>query len=114
MKIIIQISFRNDTTIGAGAVVTKPMPWALCGGGSDEVRMVKSKKLCKGLLCWEKDVFLPRKTICIMYGNTKITTVKDPSRKLEEYLRWIGVKKYLSLRELCSDETEPTKEICVG
>ncbi len=49
-----------------------------------------------------------------MCGNTKIITVKNPSNNLEEYLRWIGVKKYLSLRELCSDETEPTKVICVG
>lgn len=44
--------------------------------------------------------------------KTKITTIKNPSRTLEEYLRWIGVQKYLSLRELCSDETESTKVIC--
>lgn len=46
-------------------------------------------------------------------SNTKITNIENPSRKLEEYLRWIGVQKYLSLRELCSDKTEPTKVIFV-
>jgi hypothetical protein len=44
---------------------------------------------------------------------TKVTTIKNPSRKLEEHVRWIGVQKYLWLEKLCSDETKATKVIHV-
>ena len=44
---------------------------------------------------------------------TKITTIKNPSRKLEEHVRKIGVQKYLWLERLCSDEVKPTKTIHV-
>ena len=46
-------------------------------------------------------------------SNSRTITIKNPSRKLEEQIRRIGVQKYLWLEELCSDETKPTKEIYV-
>lgn len=39
---------------------------------------------------------------------TEKMTIKNPSRKLEEAIRKIGVQKYLWLERLCSDETQPT------
>ena len=44
---------------------------------------------------------------------TEIITIKNPSRRLEEYLRNVGVKKYLWLQKLGSDEVQPTKTIYV-
>ncbi len=44
---------------------------------------------------------------------TKETTIKNPSKKLEEYLRKIGVRKYLWLEKLCSDEVPTNKTIFV-
>ena len=44
---------------------------------------------------------------------TEQITIKNPSRKLEEHLRWVGVQKYLWLKKLCSDEVKPTKIIHV-
>ena len=44
---------------------------------------------------------------------TEKLTIKNPSRKLEERMRKIGVMKYLWLEKLCSDETKPTKIIHV-
>ena len=40
-----------------------------------------------------------------------LTIIKNPSRKLEEHIRKIGVQKYLWLERLCSDEVKPTKVI---
>lgn len=42
---------------------------------------------------------------------TRTTVIKNPSRKLEERIRKIGVQKYLWLEKLCSDEVKPTKVI---
>jgi hypothetical protein len=39
---------------------------------------------------------------------TEKITIKNPSRKLEEKVRKIGVQKYLWLEKLCSDDTVPT------
>ena len=39
---------------------------------------------------------------------TEKITIKNPSRKLEETIRKIGVQKYLWLEKLCSDKTQPT------
>ena len=44
---------------------------------------------------------------------TEYVTIKNPSRKLEEYLRNVGVKKYLWLQRLGSDDVQPTKIIYV-
>jgi len=46
-------------------------------------------------------------------SNSRTITIKNPSRKLEEHIRKIGVQKYLWIEMLCSDETEPTKTIYV-
>ena len=46
-------------------------------------------------------------------SNTKTTTIKDPSRQLEEKIRRLGVQKYLWLEKLCSDDTQPTKIIYI-
>ena len=46
-------------------------------------------------------------------SNSRTITIKNPSRKLEERIRKIGVQKYLWIEKLCSDETEPTKTIYV-
>ena len=46
-------------------------------------------------------------------AKTEYITIKNPSRKLEERIRKIGVMKYLWLEKLCSDETKPTKVIHV-
>ena len=42
---------------------------------------------------------------------TKTTVIKNPSSKLEEHIRKIGVQKYMWLEKLCSDEVKPTKVI---
>jgi len=44
---------------------------------------------------------------------TENITIKNPPRKLEEYLRDVGVKKYLWLQKLRSDDVQPTKIIYV-
>ena len=44
---------------------------------------------------------------------TRKTVIKNPSRKLEEKIRKLGVQKYLWLEELCSDNVKPTKVIHV-
>ena len=49
----------------------------------------------------------------INMSNSRTITIKNPSRKLEEHIRKIGVQKYLWIEKLCSDETEPTKTIYV-
>lgn len=46
-------------------------------------------------------------------SNSRTITIKNPSRKLEEHIRKIGVQKYLWIEQLCSDETKPTKTIHV-
>ena len=46
-------------------------------------------------------------------SHTENITIKNPTRKLEEYIRKIGVRKYLWLEKLCSDETQPTKVLNV-
>ena len=56
--------------------------------------------------------FATKKNVFNM-SYTKTTIIKNPSRKLEERVRWIGVQKYLWLEKLCSDETVPTKVIHV-
>lgn len=45
--------------------------------------------------------------------NTKITTIKNPTRNLEEQIRWIGVQKYLRLKKLISEEMPAAKIITV-
>jgi hypothetical protein len=46
-------------------------------------------------------------------SNSRTITIKNPSRKLEERIRKMGVQKYLWIEKLCSDETKPTKTIYV-
>ena len=46
-------------------------------------------------------------------SKSRTINIKNPSRKLEEHIRKIGVQKYLWIEKLCSDETEPTKTIYV-
>ena len=51
--------------------------------------------------------------IVFIMSNSRTITIKNPSRKLEERIRKIGVQKYLWIEKLCSDETKPTKTIYV-
>jgi hypothetical protein len=51
--------------------------------------------------------------LIIYMSNSRTITIKNPSRKLEERIRKIGVQKYLWIEKLCSDETKPTKTIYV-
>lgn len=44
-------------------------------------------------------------------NRTEIISIKNPSRKLEERIREIGVQKYLWLEKLCSEETIPTQAV---
>jgi hypothetical protein len=44
-------------------------------------------------------------------NKTEKITIKNPSRKLEETIRKIGVQKYLWLEKLCTDDTKPTQVI---
>lgn len=37
---------------------------------------------------------------------TEKITIKNPSRKLEEAIRKVGVQKYLWLEKLCSNDTQ--------
>ena len=60
----------------------------------------------------EKALPLQLENVFIM-SNSRTITIKNPSRKLEEHIRKIGVQKYLWIEKLCSDETEPTKTIYV-
>jgi hypothetical protein len=60
----------------------------------------------------EKHLTLYAEIVFIM-SNTRTITIKNPSRKLEERIRKIGVQKYLWIEKLCSDETKPTKTIYV-
>ena len=46
-------------------------------------------------------------------SNSRTITINNPSRKLEEKIRKIGVQKYLWIEQLCSDETKPQKVIYV-
>ena len=46
-------------------------------------------------------------------SNSRTLTIKNPSRKLEEKIREAGVQKYLWLKELCSDKSQPNKIIYV-
>ena len=46
-------------------------------------------------------------------SHTENITIKNPSRKLEEYLRDVGVKKYLWLQRLRNDDMQPTKILYV-
>jgi len=68
----------------------------------------------KSLFLWNFHFFivplLPKKKHFDM-SYTKTTVIKNPSRKLEEHIRKIGVQKYLWLEELCSDNVKPTKVI---
>ena len=57
-------------------------------------------------------VSLQREKVTAM-GNSRTITIKNPSRKLEEKIREAGVKKYLWLKELCSEDTKPNKVIYV-
>lgn len=54
-----------------------------------------------------------RQNLCYVMNYTENITIKNPSRKLEGYLRDIGVKKYLWLQKLRSDDVQPTKTIYV-
>lgn len=49
----------------------------------------------------------------MIMSYTEQVTIKNPSRELEEHLRWVGVQKYLWLKRLCSDEVKPTRIIHV-
>jgi hypothetical protein len=49
--------------------------------------------------------------IILVMSYTKTTVIKNPSSKLEEHIRKIGVQKYLWLEKLCSDDVKPTKVI---
>ena len=60
----------------------------------------------------KKHLILQQGNVSIM-SNSRTITIKNPSRKLEERIRKIGVQKYLWIEELCSDETKPTKTIYV-
>ena len=76
----------------------------------------KSLEMCRFLhkKCYyirKKTIFAPRK--CFKMSNSRTINIKNPSRKLEEHIRKIGVQKYLWIEKLCSDETEPTKTIYV-
>lgn len=51
--------------------------------------------------------------IVFIMSNSRTITINNPSRKLEERIRKIGVQKYLWIEQLCSDETKPTKTIHV-
>jgi len=53
----------------------------------------------------------PEKVFIMSHSRT--ITIKNPSRKLEERIRKIGVQKYLWIEKLCSDESKPTKTIYV-
>ena len=61
----------------------------------------------------EKNFYLcTQKTFSTM-SNSRTITIKNPSRKLEERIRKIGVQKYLWIEKLCSEETKPTITIHV-
>ena len=49
----------------------------------------------------------------IKMSKSRTINIKNPSRKLEEHIRKIGVQKYLWIEKLCSDDTEPTKIIYI-
>ena len=49
----------------------------------------------------------------IIMSYTEKITIKNPSRKLEEYLRWIGVQKYLRLKKLASEDSSSAQIITV-
>ena len=51
--------------------------------------------------------------IVFIMSNSRTITIKNPSRKLEERIRKIGVQKYLWIEQLCSDKNKPTKTIHV-
>ena len=68
------------------------------------------RKIWKGR---KKLLTLHAEIVFIMSSNTRTITIKNPSRKLEERIRKIGVQKYLWIEKLCSDETKPTKTIYV-
>ena len=59
----------------------------------------------------KKSIFAVRNSFIM--SNSRTITIKNPSRKLEERIRKIGVQKYLWIEKLCSDETKPTKTIYV-
>ena len=61
----------------------------------------------------KKKLLLHRQNLCYVMNYTENITIKNPSRKLEGYLRDIGVKKYLWLQKLRSDDVQPTKTIYV-
>ena len=44
---------------------------------------------------------------------TENITIKKPSQRLEEQIRKAGVRKYIWLEKLCSDEIQPTKVVTV-
>ena len=60
----------------------------------------------------KKNLTLQAENVFIM-SNSRTITIKNPSQKLEERIRKIGVQKYLWIEKLCSDETKPTKTIYV-
>jgi hypothetical protein len=60
----------------------------------------------------KRRTFAPKKRMTRMKYTDK-TTIKEPSRKLEEHLRWIGVQKYLHLKELANNESPTAKVIVV-
>ena len=45
--------------------------------------------------------------------HTEKITIKNPSRKLEDYLRWIGVQKYLRLKKLATEDSSSAQVITV-
>ena len=70
--------------------INKENQWKIC----------KYEKIC---------LLLQRHKSIINMSYTENITIKNPSRKLEEYLRDVGVKKYLWLQKLRSDDMQPTK-----
>lgn len=44
---------------------------------------------------------------------TKRTIIKNPSRELEERIRWIGVQKYLRLEKLAKEDLPSAQIIMV-
>ena len=44
-------------------------------------------------------------------SHTEIITIKNPSRKLEEQIRWIGAQKYLRQKKLVAEDCPTAKVI---
>ena len=62
---------------------------------------------------YEIKYYLCTQNYVINMSYTEKIVIKNPSKKLEEHMRWIGVQKYLWIERLCSDEVKPNKVIHV-